>query len=129
MTTSGRGRTTKAVRSRSPGERRFLQLVLIGCSYAPFGAFSERKLGKAGVLASNPGPGSYDAVGYATQLNAEAKTAVSSQPFVSKVHGASPKCSQHRQAPRVAKQTAGSSVYKESSIKENPGMWRRRARS
>eukprot|EP00656_Telonema_subtile_P019939 TRINITY_DN2112_c0_g1_i3.p1 TRINITY_DN2112_c0_g1~~TRINITY_DN2112_c0_g1_i3.p1 ORF type:complete len:559 (-),score=100.95 TRINITY_DN2112_c0_g1_i3:222-1898(-) len=76
--------------------------------YAPFGAFSERKLGKAGVLASNPGPGSYDAVGYATQLNAEAKTAVSSQPFVSK-------------APRVAKQTAGSSVYKESSIKENPG--------
>merc|ERR1711907_298461 len=36
------------------------------------------------------------------------KRDVSSQPFVSK-------------APRVVKQTPGSTVYKESSVKENPG--------
>merc|ERR1711934_144776 len=78
--------------------------------YAPFGAFSERKLGDTKGLktGSNPGPGSYDGVGYGKQIEPAKKRDVSSQPFVSK-------------APRVVKQTAGSSVYKESSVKENPG--------
>lgn len=78
--------------------------------YAPFGGFSERKLGKTAASSEvpNPGPGAYSGIGYGTQIKAEPKRAVSSQPFVSK-------------APRVVKQTAGSSVYKESSVKENPG--------
>lgn len=78
--------------------------------YAPFGGFSERKLGKAGTtkVTGNPGPGSYEGIGYGTSIQPSAKKAVSSQPFVSK-------------APRVVKQTTGSSVFKESSVKENPG--------
>merc|ERR1712070_775608 len=80
--------------------------------YAPFGTFSERKLGDSKGLkgsGSNPGPGSYaDGVGYGKQIEQTKKRDVSSQPFVSK-------------APRVVKQTPGSTVYKESSVKENPG--------
>jgi len=79
--------------------------------YAPFGTFSERKIGSnpsSQQQGSNPGPGSYNDVGYGKHIENKPKKAVSGSSFTSK-------------APRVVAQTAGSSVFKESSVKENPG--------
>jgi len=79
--------------------------------YAPFGTFSERKIGSnpsSQQQGANPGPGSYSNVGYGKEIKIQPKKAVSGSSFTSK-------------APRVVAQTAGSSVFKESSVKENPG--------
>lgn len=78
--------------------------------YAPFNSFAERKLGDgpAGKSEDQPGPGTYQNDIVAEQAAREPKKPVSGSAFTSKT-------------PRVAKQTPGSSVFKESTVAEVPG--------
>ena len=91
MILSDPARTATIVTSRLPGARnRTLIIVLtVGvCSYAPFGTFSERKIGSnpsSQQQGSNPGPGSYNDVGYGKHIENKPKKAVSGSSFTSKV--------------------------------------------
>merc|ERR1719502_1245296 len=79
--------------------------------YAPFNSFAERKLGDKGSSTRNPeeapGPGSYT-LGASEQRVKAVKKPVSGSAFTSKT-------------PRVASQTPGSSIFKESTVAEVPG--------
>lgn len=82
--------------------------------YAPFGGFAERKLGGSGDSAGGrdsmgdiPGPGTYQNDPVADKVGA-VKKPISGSAFTSKT-------------PRVAKQTPGSTIFKESTVAEVPG--------
>lgn len=80
--------------------------------YAPFNSFAERKVGGDGPSGRNsadvPGPGTYQNDPVATKAAKPDKKPVSGSAFTSKT-------------PRVAKQTPGSSIFKESTVAEVPG--------
>jgi len=81
--------------------------------YAPFNSFAERKIGSEGKGGAGggddvPGPGTYQNDPEAEKAAAAPRKPVSGSAFTSKT-------------PRVAKQTPGSSVFKESTVAEVPG--------